>query len=311
MSKLLTVCVGYRNIGLNTHLYTNNLEGPMSAPYYRPKDLRTALDLLASHELTVAAGCTDLYPTTERKTLQNATLDITGIPGLRGITATSAGGLRIGATTTWAEVIRAPLPAAFDGLKQAACSVGARQIQNQATVAGNLCNASPAADGVPPLLTLDAVIELKSKSGIREVALTDFITGPRKTNLQPGELVSAILFPSQALVGTSGFRKLGARDYLVISIAMTAARIEMSNGIVTSAALAIGSCGPVAVRLPKIEAAMIGHPLDVSAITDELVAQTIAPIDDMRADAQYRRISAAELMRRTVMALLDQSKVAA
>jgi CO/xanthine dehydrogenase FAD-binding subunit len=283
----------------------------MQPSYHRPKDLSVALDLLAQDHLRIAAGCTDIFPATERKTLQGPTMDITGIDALRGITADESRDIRIGATTTWAELIRAPLPAAFDGLKAAARDVGARQIQNQATLAGNLCNASPAADGVPPLMTLDAQVEVQSTKGKRSLALTDFLQGPRKTALQAGEMVTAITIPAPALVGTSHFLKLGARDYLVISIAMTAARIVQNNGIVTQAALAIGSCGPTAVRLSEAEHALIGRPLNANLITDAAVSAAIAPIDDMRADATYRQTAAAELMRRTVSELAAKSRAAA
>lgn len=279
--------------------------------YHRPKELSEALDLLAASPLCVAAGCTDLFPATEHKTLQGNVLDITGIAQLSGITKDAVGHLRIGATTTWTDVIRAPLPPAFDGLKRAARDVGARQIQNQGTLAGNLCNASPAADGVPPLLTLDARVEVQSASGARQIALSDFIQGPRKTALEAGEMVTAIVVPPSGQSGTAHFRKLGARDYLVISITMTAARLVMTDGIVQDIALAIGSCGPTAVRLHAVEADMIGRPLDPDLITDEAVSRAIAPIDDMRADAGYRRISAAELLRRTVAELSASQGVAA
>lgn len=283
----------------------------MTAPYHRPKELSTALNLLAAGDLRIAAGCTDLFPATDHKTLQGAVLDITGIPELRGISKAENGGIRIGATTTWADVINAPLPPAFDGLKCAAREVGARQIQNQATIAGNLCNASPAADGVPPLLTLDARVEVQSASGLREMALEDFILRPRKVDLKTSELVTAVIIPQSAIQGCAHFQKLGARDYLVISIAMTAARMVVEDGIVTDAALSVGSCGPVAVRLKAIETRIIGRPLDISLITDADVAAAIAPIDDMRADASYRASSAAEMMRRTIASLASPKANAA
>jgi len=283
----------------------------MTSHYFRPKELSEALDLLAAAPLCVAAGCTDLFPATERKTLQGDVLDITSIAQLRGFSHDAGGDLRIGATTTWADIIRYPLPPAFDGLKRAAREVGARQIQNQGTLAGNLCNASPAADGVPPLLTLDAQVEVQSAGGTRQIALSDFIQGPRKTALGAGEMVTTVIVPPAGQSGIGHFRKLGARDYLVISIAMTAARMVVTDGIVQDIALAIGSCGPTAVRLRAIEADMTGRPLDPSLITDEAVAKAIAPIDDMRADAGYRRISAAELLRRTVADLSASQVVAA
>ena len=270
--------------------------------YQRPQTLQAALDVLATGGWRIAAGCTDIFPTTERKQLDGPVLDITGIANLRGVSQDAAG-LRIGAATTWTDIIRADLPPALDGLKLAAREVGAMQIQNRGTLAGNLCNASPAADGVPPLLTLDAQIEVQGAAGVRQIPLDAFITGPRKTALTATEMVTAVLIPQAALDGRSHFIKLGARAYLVISVAMAAVRVHVENGVVTQAAVAVGSCGPVATRLAAVEAALIGKPLSAGAITDDAVRAALAPIDDIRADAAYRNISAAELVRRTVEAL--------
>lgn len=267
--------------------------------YQRPNTLEDALAVLAEGEWQIAAGCTDLFPGTKHKVLRGDTLDITAIDDLRGISK-GEDTLRIGATTTWSDIIHADLPACFDGLKLAAREVGATQIQNRGTLAGNLCNASPAADSVPPLLTLEATVEVSSAHARRRIPLPEFILGPRRIALQPAELVTAIHIPNGALHGRGHFRKLGARKYLVISISMTAVRLDVEDGIVTRAALAVGSCGPVATRLPEVERALIGAPLDPALITDEAVARAITPIDDIRADAAYRAASAAELLRRTV-----------
>ena len=270
--------------------------------YHRPTTLADALALLSETPLRVAAGCTDLFPATERKVLPGPILDITAIEELRGI-ETGPDGYAIGATTTWRDIVEADLPPAFDGLKLAAREVGARQIQARGTLAGNLCNASPAADGVPPLLTLDAAVELQSAQGMRRVPLSDFIKGPRKTDLRSDELVTHIHIPSHTIDGDGFFLKLGARKYLVISIAMTAARIVVEDGIVKDAALAIGACSPVATRLPEAEAALIGAPVDPMRITREMIVHHLSPIDDMRADAGYRHKTALELLRRTLSPL--------
>ena len=136
--------------------------------YHRPETLQDALALLNGTALTVAAGCTDLFPATPAQELAGQVLDITAIAALRGIDE-GADGWRLGAATTWSDILRASLPPAFDMLKQAAREVGSVQIQNAGTVAGNLCNASPAADGVPPLLALDARVRLASVRGGRPV----------------------------------------------------------------------------------------------------------------------------------------------
>ncbi len=283
------------------------------AAYHRPDRMEDALGLLAEGGVTIAAGCTDLFPATEARSLPGSVLDITGIKALRGIGSASSG-FRIGAATTWSDVIAADLPPAFDMLKEAAKEVGSRQIQNAGTIAGNLCNASPAADGVPCLLTLDAKVELTSIQGVRTLPLKAFITGPRQTALAPGEMLSAIHVPQSAVQGRSRFAKLGARRYLVISIAMVAVRIEVEDGHVKQAALAIGACGPVATRLPELEQALIGQPVDSSLpalATDSIITTALAPIADIRADATYRAHAAAELMRRALADLAQEYEAAA
>ena len=137
--------------------------------------------------------------------------------------------------------------------------VGSVQIQNRATVVGNICNASPAADGVPPLLTLGAQVKIGSLAGERHMPLGDFIQGNRKTALKPGEIVIGLVLPANSTTGVSSFLKLGARKYLVISISMVASRIHVSDGRISDAALAVGSCSLVAQRLSNLESLIIGR----------------------------------------------------
>ncbi|GAB5469171.1 MAG: xanthine dehydrogenase family protein subunit M [Rhodospirillales bacterium] len=281
--------------------------------YERPQDLSDALRLLAEGHWRVLAGGTDLYAATSAAQLSGKVIDVTGIPDIAEI-AEEAEGWRLGATATWSQIIAAPLPPAFDALKLAAREVGAIQIQNAGTLAGNLCNASPAADGVPALLILDAEVELTSRQGRRRLPLSDFIQGPRKTALRPEELVTAILVPKAAAQGDSHFLKLGARRYLVISIAMVAVRLRVEADSLVEAALAIGSCSAVARRLPLLEARLRACPLAEAAerLDDGAVATALAPIDDARASGAYRAQAAAELLRRALYAACrPQSEAAA
>ena len=194
------------------------------------------------------------------------------------------------------------LPPALLALQQAARQVGGRQIQNAGTIGGNLCNASPAADGVPPLLVLGAEVELVSSQGRRQIALSDFLLGPRRTALQPEEVLSAVVIPPAGLLGRSAFVKLGARSHLVISIAMVAVRIVLDDQRVASAAVSVGSCTPVAVRLPAVEAALIGAPRSdaIALIQEADVVGALSAIDDVRGTAVYRQRAAVELVRRAV-----------
>jgi CO/xanthine dehydrogenase FAD-binding subunit len=280
----------------------------MTPRYARPDTLDDALGLLDDGPWRMLAGGTDFYPAQGARPIRDNVLDLNGLGELRGIVR-DADGVRIGARTSWSDIIRADLPPAFDGLKLAAREVGSVQIQNAGTIAGNLCNASPAADGVPPLLTLDASIDITSKDSIRQLPLTDFILGNRRTDLKPGELVTAIRVPADACVGRSSFLKLGARRYLVISIAMASARLTIDGGKVAAAALAVGSCSEVARRLPELERALVGRSADAS-IADCLEPAHLAglaPIDDVRASGAYRLEAAGQLVARVLASVVGQA----
>lgn len=264
----------------------------MSA-YARPSRIDDALELLARGGQTLLAGGTDFYPARVGKPLPSRVLDLGGLRELRGITE-EPGHWRIGAMTTWSELIEAKLSPLFDCLKMAAREIGGRQIQNAGTLAGNLCNASPAADGVPPLLALDASVEVAGLGSRRSVPLGEFIIGPRRTALEPGELVTAIRVPKPRHAARSAFLKLGARRYLVISIAMVAAVIERDGRAVTSARVAAGACSPVARRLPQLERDLLRG--DFRVRPEHLAP--LAPIDDVRGSARYRRESVAVLLQR-------------
>ena len=275
--------------------------------FERPKQLDEALALLAAQSWDILAGGTDYYPALGDNTPKSPILDITAIEGLRTIERRD-GEWKFGALATWSDVIAADLPPAFDGLKLAAREVGSVQIQNRATLAGNLCNASPAADGVPPLLTLDAEVELQSARSTRRWPLHDFIAGNRATRIEPPELVTAIFVPETSAEGRSHFLKLGARKYLVISIAMVAIRLVTGpDERIMAAALSVGACSEVAKRLPKLEAALVGLRAGeaVSAIRDDK-GFNLSPIDDVRGTAEYRFDASLELARRTLSACIER-----
>ena len=279
--------------------------------YLTPQTLDQALAALASTRCQILAGGTDVFAALGDRPPRLPLLDITRIQGLRGI-ARDANGWRIGATTTWTDIVRAPLPGAFDGLKAAARQVGSGQIQNTGTLAGNLVNASPAADGVPALLALDARVELASPTGRRTVGLATFIEGVRRTVIAADEIVTAILIPALPDAAVGAFAKLGSRAYLVISIAMVAAVVVPGGGRVAAARVAVGSCSPVAVRLPALERALVGLKLcDMAhAVTAEHLA-TLSPIDDVRGSADYRAEAAATLLSRLLADLAIPAREAA
>jgi len=286
-----------------------------SASYYRPHHIADALNWLSQEGGIIAAGCTDLLPLTTSPELSGKVLDVTAIKDMRGITD-EGDHRRFGGATTWTDLIRADLPPAYDMLKLAAREIGSIQIQNTGTIAGNICNASPAADSVPCLLNLNASVELTAPKGKRVIPLDQFILGPRKTSRQADEIVTALVVPKTAETGFSSFRKLGARKYLIISIAMSAVRIVASEGKITEAAISIGSCSPVAKRLTKAEVALSGTVITPSLRADQMLSKAditsvISPIDDARGTADYRMEAAAVLVLETVDHCLDQIRASA
>ena len=178
--------------------------------FVRPSTLDQAVALLDDGQWQILAGGTDFYPSLGEQPPSGNVLDVTAVDGLRKISEDEAF-WSIGAGVTWTDLIKADLPDAFDGLKLAAREIGSVQIQNRATLVGNICNASPAADGVPPLLTLNAIIETVSVNGVSQTPLSEFICGNRHTKRARNELVSKIVIPKSSTGGKSHFLKLGAR----------------------------------------------------------------------------------------------------
>ena len=270
--------------------------------YFRPGTLHEAVQVLATQGGQILSGGTDFFPALGDRPAPDRVVDISGLTEIRGITA-EPNYTRIGGLTTWSEVVATPLPRCFDALKSAAREIGGIQIQNRGTVAGNLCNASPAADSVPPLLALDAEVELVSTAGTRRVRLADFILGNRRTLRRPEEILASVLVPRGLDEASSAFLKLGARRYLVISIAMVAVVIKTDDADrVAEARVAVGSCSAAAQRLTALERSLVGTAarpgLGKAALAAHL--SQLSPIDDVRATAVYRSDAALTLVGRAL-----------
>jgi len=277
--------------------------------YFRPNSLQDALDVLADTRATILAGGTDVFPALGDRPLSGPVLDISGLAEIRGIQFTPQH-IVFGARTTWTEVIAATLPRGFDGFKAAAREVGSVQIQNAGTIAGNLCNASPAADGVAALLALDAEVTLTSRSNSRSLPLSEFILGNRKTARRPEELLTSIRVPRRIENALSTFLKLGARRYLVISIVMVAANLVVDPaGEIREALICVGSCSAAALRLPELEHALIGRPArpGLHRVVNAGHLAKLSPIDDVRATAEYRRDAALTLVGRALEACAQKA----
>lgn len=271
--------------------------------FLRPGTLDEALTALAQTRGTILAGGTDLFPAFTGSQLPGPVIDLSAVGELKGV-RTTPDFVEIGGRTTWSEILAAPLPRGFDGLRAAAREIGSVQIQNQATVAGNICNASPAADGVVALIAMDAELTLASHQGSRKIPLSEFLQGNRKTVRQPDELLTTIRIPRRWENAPSTFLKLGARRYLVISIVMVAANLLLdSDRNIREASICVGACSPKALRLAELETMLAGTPADqqiAEVIRPEHFSQ-LSPIDDVRATAAYRMEAAQTLVRRALI----------
>jgi xanthine dehydrogenase small subunit len=253
-----------------------------------PRSLREALTLRRDEEwLMPIAGCTDVYVSLNFGTLkQTRFMNLWRLKELRGVDR-RGGRLRIGALTTYTELIRSPLVnRMLPMLVAAAREIGGRQIQHRGTIGGNVANASPAGDTLPVLAVAEAMVELASADGTREVPFTSFYTAYRQTIARPDELISA--FYIRPLSGKQWFRKVGTRAAQAIS------KVVIAGVADEAPRLAAGSIAPTVVRLTKTEAALAaGGSIDDA---QQAMLTEIAPIDDIRSSAEYRRRVAANLV---------------
>ena len=187
---------------------------------------------------------------------------------------------------------------------EAASYVGGHQVRNVATIGGNLANASPAADVVPVLLALDAVLLLESASGRREVAVADFLLGPGKTSRRPDEMLIGVEFSKPPAATGSAFLKHGRRRAMEISVVCIAAMLSVEKGRIVSPRIALGSVAPTTIRSLRAEAYLTGKPPEVSVFAEaaRIAAEDCSPISEVRASAEYRRDIVAVLVRRALSA---------
>lgn len=248
-----------------------------------------ALVILREEKRTIVAGATDVYVGLNFGTFApRRLLDIWGLDELRMIW-THGDTMVIGALATYTELIQSHIVAErVPMLAEASRQVGGVQIQNRGTLGGNIANGSPAADGVPVLSATDAVVVLRSVDGERRVPLNGFYTGYRATVMKTDELITAIEIPP--VEGRQWFRKVGTRAAQAISkIVMAAVRSP-------SPRIALGSVAPTVIRLPETELALAGGASIDEAV--EILGREIAPIDDIRSTADYRRRVSQNLLRR-------------
>jgi carbon-monoxide dehydrogenase medium subunit len=261
-----------------------------------PRDLAEALALLADARANrhLLAGGTDLMVELEiGRTRPAAVVDLSRLAELRGIGA-EAGGVRIGALSTCTDLLASPLVRArADLLAVAAAEVGAVQIQNRATLGGNLGTASPAADLNPVLVALGAVVRLASARGERDLAADEFLAGYRATARRLDELIHSVWIPPRPAGERRAFRKVGTRRAQSIAKVVIALALAVESGRIARLRAAAGSVAPQVVRLRALERELVGRAPDAHLLRRAARAaarEDAAPIDDVRSTARYRRL---------------------
>jgi carbon-monoxide dehydrogenase medium subunit len=278
--------------------------------YHAPATLAEALNLARSVEggARFLAGGTDLLLAMEHARGgegPHRVIDLKRVPGLEGITSQPDGALRIGALTTMAAIAAHPgIGQRFPALAEGAHYVGGPAIRNRATLGGNICNASPAADTSPALLAFGATVEVAGPKGTRSLPLAKLWIAPRRIALEPGEAVTAVTLAAQGPHSGNAFRRL-TRTAMDIALVNAAAAVRLdAQGKIAEAVLALGAVGPTVVTVPEVRKALVGRAPDATAWGDarRLAEAAAKPIDDVRASADYRREMAGVLAARALEA---------
>lgn len=285
----------------------------MRFQYHQPESLEEAVDSLGEYGPTAAvlAGGTALLIDIKNGELSPEHLvSLWGIPGLSTIHLN--GDLKIGALTTITELAQKlagqrPLLA----LREAALLLGGRQIQNVATVAGNICKASPGADMVPPLLCLDAQLGLIGPDGQRVVPLDGFLTGPDQTAIRPGEILREITVPAIPARSGTAFVKIMRRRAIDCSIVAAAARVTLAQDGKTclEARLAVGAAAPNPFRATEAELLLTGQEITpgLAQQAAQLAREASSPVSDVRASADYRRLLVEALVKQALLQAIERA----
>lgn len=272
-----------------------------------PRSLDEAIRHLSEHpELRPVAGCTDLLVADPQEIASlPGVLNLLSVPELRGIRWVGET-LEVGATTTFSEIGAArTVQQNFPSLAAAATQIGGWQIQNRATLGGNMANASPAGDSLPVLLALDAAVVLVGPLGERTMAYSEFHVGYRETAIRPGEIIGRIRLPRPRPDTVQLFRKIGTREAHAISKIVVALSARVDGDQIVEYRLAAGSVAPVPVRLSLVEEAILSRQLNAETAEEagRLAADSVEPIDDVRSTAAYRRFALARVVRRLTLGL--------
>ncbi len=273
--------------------------------HYAPDSIEELLEMLKSKpNAKLIAGGTDLLLQMKQGTAQPETvISLKNVEELRGFSV-SKNGYRLGAGMTLRGITRSnELTQNFPGLVYAAGVVASEQIRTLATLGGNICNASPSADMVPPLIALDAVVQLVSNQGQRDLSLSEFFKGPGESILKSGEIMHSIFLPHPS--GNMIYSKHAPRKFMDLAVVGVAVRLAKKNGKINEARVALGAVGPVPFRAEKTEALLAGQALTTELMLEagEMAAGECVPIDDIRGSAWYRKRMVKVHVRRNLEAL--------
>jgi CO/xanthine dehydrogenase FAD-binding subunit len=284
--------------------------------YEAPTTLQQALGILAAQgeKARPLAGGTDIIIQLRQGVRATRTLvDVKKIRELRELSFDPKTGLRLGAAVSCIEVTEnVDLRRRYPGLAEAAHLIGSLQIQNRASVGGNLCNGSPAADTTPALIALGARARIAGAGGEREVAVEDFCTAPGQTVLKPGELLVQILVPPPAAHSADAYLRFIPRNEMDIAVVGVGSALTLDGERVTAARIALGAVGPTPILARKAAESLIGKKLDESALAAaaRLATEATSPIDDMRGTAEFRRHVTGVLTRRTLKIAAERARKA-
>ncbi len=260
-----------------------------------PKTLNELWDILEEKDAKIIAGGTDLMVRIRAKVEKpSCIVDITEIPELHEFSY-EEGLFSIGATLTHGELLEKKVPGL---LHDAISTIGSPQIRNMGTIGGNICNASPAGDGILPLYVYDADVVLLSREGERRLPIRDFIKGPGKTDLRKGEVLYKIEIEDKHPDYIHIFKKVGKRVAMTISVVSMGLIFKQIDGIICDIKIAYGAVSPVVLRMEELEYYLVGKSIDEETLRKarEIVMNSVSPIDDIRATAEYRRKVAGNLI---------------
>lgn len=278
--------------------------------YFEPTTLQEALALLTQHpQSSVMAGGTDLLMAIRMgKVSPPVVIGLSRIGELSGITYdASRHAVRIGALATLHEVATSPaINNRLPHLARAAALVGSRQIRNQGTLVGNICNASPSAETAPALLTLDAVVEIRGPHGVREVSIADFFRGPGQTALAREEIVTSVVIPDPEPDYKGVYIKLSPRRAMDLAVVGVAALLSLQGDTCVKARIALGAVAPTPIRVRAAEELLSGKRIDDSLLEQaaQMAVQACQPISDVRGSAAYRRDMVGVLVKRALREIL-------